>query len=94
MSEKPGYPCEGSDTDESGRLMALHAYSILDTPPEIEFDRLVRLAAQLCRTPIAALSLVERELASLPASLRQNLHAQLLAAAPGQRAAASTRQAA
>lgn len=42
----------------------------------------------------AALGLVERELASLPASLRQNLHAQLLAAAPGQRAAASTRQAA
>ena len=42
----------------------------------------------------AALGLVERELASLPASLRQSLHAQLLAAAPGQRAAASTRQAA
>ena len=42
----------------------------------------------------AALSLVERELANLPASLRQSLHAQLLAAAPGQRAAASTRQAA
>ena len=42
----------------------------------------------------AALGLVERELASLPASLRQSLHAQLLAAAPGQRAAGSTRQAA
>jgi len=42
----------------------------------------------------AALSLVERELASLPASLRQSLHAQLLAAAPGQRNAGSARQAA
>ena len=41
-----------------------------------------------------ALGLVERELASLPASLRQSLHAQLLAAAPGQRSAGTTRQAA
>ena len=42
----------------------------------------------------AALALVERELASLPLSLRQSLHAQLLAAAPGQRGAGTTRQAA
>ena len=42
----------------------------------------------------AALALVERELASLPLSLRQSLHAQLVAAAPGQRAAGTARQAA
>lgn len=40
----------------------------------------------------AALALVERELASLPLSLRQSLHAQLVAAAPGQRGAGTTRQ--
>ena len=42
----------------------------------------------------AALALVERELASLPLSLRQSLHAQLVAAAPGQRGTHSARQAA
>ncbi len=58
MSESDAYPCEGGGIDEAGRLTVLHAYSILDTPPEVKFDRLVKLAAQLCRTPIAALSLV------------------------------------
>ncbi len=48
--------------DESQlRLQVLQAYDILDTEPEVEFDRLVKLAAQLCRTPIAALSLVDKQ---------------------------------
>ncbi len=45
----------------SSRLAVLHSYEVLDTPPEIEFDRLVKLAAELCRTPIAALSLVDEK---------------------------------
>ncbi len=61
MSEMQAYPCEDGGADEHRRLTALHAYSILDTPPEIEFDRLVKLAGQLCRTPIAALSLVDEK---------------------------------
>ena len=59
MSNTAGLPCEGTGIDESSRLRTLRSYAVLDTPPEIEFDRLVKLAAQLCRTPIAALSLVD-----------------------------------
>ncbi len=61
MAEVIGYPCEGTGAAEQGRLTTLRAYSILDTPPEIAFDRLVKLAAQLCRTPIAALSMVDEK---------------------------------
>ena len=61
MSESVAYPCEGKGVDEDRRLTTLRTYSILDTPPEVQFDRLVRLAAQLCRTPIAALSLIDEK---------------------------------
>ncbi len=44
---------------ESDRLAALRSYRILDTPPELEFDALVQLAARLCRAPIALISLIE-----------------------------------
>lgn len=41
------------------RLLALHSYGILDTPPEAAFDELVQLVARLCSTPIAAISLLD-----------------------------------
>ena len=41
------------------RLATLRAFSILDTPPEIEFDRLAKMAAELCDTPMAAISMVD-----------------------------------
>ncbi len=41
------------------RLAALQSYRILDTPPEPEFDDLVRLAARACHAPIALITLVE-----------------------------------
>ena len=59
MLQTNEFHCSGFEPRKSGRLRILRAYSILDTPPEIEFDRLVRLAAQLCHTPIAAVSLVD-----------------------------------
>lgn len=40
------------------RLAALDAYGILDTPPEQGFDDLVDLAALVCGTPVALVSLV------------------------------------
>ncbi len=43
---------------DAARLAALAAYDILDTPPEEGFDDVVHLAAQLCGTPIALVSLV------------------------------------
>lgn len=41
------------------RLAALRLFDILDSGHEVEFDRLVRLAAELCETPMAAISLVD-----------------------------------
>lgn len=48
-------------TDEAARLAALHEAAILDTPPEQLFDDLARLAATICGTPIAAVTLVDAD---------------------------------
>ncbi|MEI7769955.1 MAG: response regulator [Chloroflexales bacterium] len=48
-------------TDETRRLAALHAYRILDTDPEPDFDSLARLVAAICGTPIALISLVDTD---------------------------------
>ena len=45
--------------DEAARLATLRRYGILDTPPERGFDDLAALAAQICRTPVALVSLVD-----------------------------------
>ncbi|HEY2796503.1 MAG TPA: sigma 54-interacting transcriptional regulator [Thermoanaerobaculia bacterium] len=46
---------------EETRLEALRRYGILDTPAESDFDDLVLLASQICGTPIAAVSIVDRD---------------------------------
>jgi diguanylate cyclase (GGDEF)-like protein/PAS domain S-box-containing protein len=45
--------------DEIERVAALHAMRILDTPAEETFDRITRLAAEILKTPIALISLVD-----------------------------------
>ena len=45
--------------NESTRLAVLMGFDILDTPAETEFDDLTRLAARICETPIAFISLVD-----------------------------------
>ena len=44
---------------EPQRLASLRDYDILDTPPEQAFDDLTLLAAQICQTPIALVSLID-----------------------------------
>ena len=47
--------------NEEQRLASLHGLSILDTPPEERFDRITRLAASIFNTPMASISLVDRD---------------------------------
>ena len=58
MSDNPPSP---PLPEEQARLEALHALAILDTPPEVAFDELVALAATTCKTPVALISLVDKE---------------------------------
>jgi PAS domain S-box-containing protein len=46
---------------EAERLASLQQYGILDTLPEVAFDELTRLTAQLCAAPIAVISFVDAE---------------------------------
>ena len=46
---------------ERERLAALRGYSILDTAPEAAFDEIARLAATLCETPFALISLIDAD---------------------------------
>jgi GAF domain-containing protein len=45
--------------NEPERLEALRELGILDTPPDERFDRVVRVARQLFRVPIVAVSFVD-----------------------------------
>jgi formate hydrogenlyase transcriptional activator len=45
--------------NEFERLKALRRYQILDTPPEPAFDRIVEMAADAFRVPMAGISLVD-----------------------------------
>jgi len=47
--------------NDAKRLRALHALNVLDSEPEAAFDALVNAASEVCKTPIALLSLVDRE---------------------------------
>lgn len=47
--------------NETQRLAVLESYQILDTLPEQAYDDITRLASHICETPIALLSLVERD---------------------------------
>lgn len=45
--------------DESARLEALHRYRILDTDHEEVFDNIVRLASNICLTPVSLVTFVD-----------------------------------
>jgi PAS domain S-box-containing protein len=45
--------------NEAERLVAVASYRLLDTPPEALFDHIAELAAQICGTPMAAVSFID-----------------------------------
>jgi signal transduction histidine kinase len=49
----------GKPLNESARLSALRSYGILDTPVESAFEDITRIAAHVCRAPIAVVNLVD-----------------------------------
>lgn len=55
--------------NEPARLAALRNLQILDTPPEPAFDDIVRLAAQVCGTSMAAVTLIDEHRQWLMAAL-------------------------
>lgn len=50
-----------NEAAEARRLAVLNSYNILDTPPEAQFDRVARLVSAVLGTPIAAVTLVDRD---------------------------------
>lgn len=47
--------------NEAARLASLQALALLDTPPEQAFEDTVLIASQLCKTPIAAVCLIDHD---------------------------------
>lgn len=47
--------------NESQRLQALRSLHLLDSPPRASFDAITALAAHLCQTPIALISLIDSD---------------------------------
>jgi len=54
-------PARRSIQNEADRLRALYAFDILDTEPELSFDRITDLAARLFDAPIALVTLVDQQ---------------------------------
>jgi diguanylate cyclase (GGDEF)-like protein len=52
------YPIPANEVD---RLRAVRSYDILDSPPEIDFDALTRVAAHTFRAPVAVVGLMDAD---------------------------------
>src|SRR4029079_14599664 len=62
VPDRRGWVMEASrHIAEDRRVAALHAYGILDTPREDEFDAIVKVVSTICGTPISIINLIDRE---------------------------------
>lgn len=52
---------KSSTANEAARLEVLRQFNILDTEDEESFDDITRLAAYICQTPIAIISLIDTD---------------------------------
>jgi adenylate cyclase len=50
------FPTPSNETD---RIAALRSYGILDSPPEIGYDDVTQLAAQMCQCPVAYIGFMD-----------------------------------
>lgn len=55
-------PIEGTvSNDENLRVNALHAYDVIGSLPEAEYDAITKLAAHICKTPVAFISFIDKK---------------------------------
>jgi diguanylate cyclase (GGDEF)-like protein len=54
-------PASLNPRSEEQRMRSLHGFQILDTLPEEDFDELTTLASQIVGTPIATITLIDRD---------------------------------
>jgi adenylate cyclase len=47
--------------NEAQRIEALRSYGILDSAPEIAYDDLTELAAQICGCPVAYITFIDED---------------------------------
>lgn len=64
---------EQENIEERERLKALHAYHILDTPAEIGFDNLTKLASLICQTQAAGIIFIDDKRAWLKSVIGADL---------------------
>jgi adenylate cyclase len=74
--------------NETGRLAALHALDIIDSPPETAYDEITELAAQICGCPVSYISFIDDERRWLKA--RYGLPAEVVTDAPRESAVCTT----
>ncbi len=46
--------------NDAERVAALGTYNIMGTPPEMAYDDITELAAQICQSPVALIGMIDK----------------------------------